>query len=91
MHPQPLDPVGSGLFEQGVEVINVAVHVAVGYHAHQMQGAALLRVPAHLGPCPAGKYFPGLECLADQFGPLGKNPAGPQGIVAHFGIAHVSI
>ena len=56
-----------------------------------MQGTALAGVLAHLGPCPAFEYLPGMDRLAHQLGPLRKYPAHTKGIVPYFGISHIII
>ena len=37
------------------------------------------------------KNLPALDRLMNQFGPLGKNPSGPQGVVPDLPIAHIII
>jgi len=81
-----------GAHHHGLQVIDVAVHIAVGKQTDEVQHAA-----PGLGPC--NDLLPGLalpdgafgDGIGDQSRTLGIHLAGADGIVADFGIAHVVI
>ena len=91
MHAHGLDAFLLGLGDHGLEVVNVAVHVAVGEEAQEVDGAALLACSHHVLPALSVPHGAGVDGLGDELGPLGEDAAGADGVVAHFGVAHVVI
>ena len=88
VEPDSLDALGHGLPHQGVEVRVVAVHVAVGVEAEQVQcrraGPGDDRLP-HIGVENGAR----LDGLIHELGALGEDPARTEGVVADFAVAHV--
>ena len=65
--------------------------VAVGQQAQEVQGLAVLGVGGQLLPGLGLEQRAGLDALGDQLGALGVDLAAAEGVVAHFGVAHVVV
>ena len=86
------DAFGLGLNDHRLQVIDVAMHVAVGKETDEMHYAAP-------GPGPCDDLLPGFALpdrtvgnrIGDQRRALAVNLPGADGVVADFGIAHVVV
>ena len=91
MDPHPFDLLGGAAVEEGVQLVDMAVDIAVRNHPDKMDRAALPRPCHDLFPGPAGENRPAGDGLVDQLRPLGEDPAGPEGVVADLGVAHIAV
>ncbi|OPZ20348.1 MAG: hypothetical protein BWZ10_00684 [candidate division BRC1 bacterium ADurb.BinA364] len=91
MHTHALDRGAAAGVEQGEELMDVAVDVAVGKQADEMNRSAGARALDDL--LPGGAFFQraAFQGMIDELGALGKNTAGAKRVVADFGVAHVVI
>ena len=67
------------------------VDVAVGQQAQEVEGLAVLGVVGQLLPGLGLEQLAGLDALGHQLGALGVDLTAAEGVVAHFGVAHVVI
>ena len=91
MAADALDAFGLGLFQHSKEVGDVGVDVAVGQQAQEMKGLAVLGVFGQLLPGLGLEESAGFNALGDQLGALSIDLAAAEGVVAHFGVAHVVV
>ncbi len=86
------DAVAGGLREQGEEVVDVAVDVAVGQQADEVEWlAGVLDGGDGVVPSRAGEQgFAGDRNL-HELGALVEDPPGTQGVVSDFAVAHVAV
>jgi hypothetical protein len=80
-----------GPLDQGGEMIDVGMDVAVGKEAEEVQGSALLGIADDVLPSIAREQLAGGYGLVDQGRALLEDLARSNGIVAHFGVAHVVV
>eukprot|EP00825_Cyclidium_porcatum_P019967 TRINITY_DN2281_c0_g2_i2.p2 TRINITY_DN2281_c0_g2~~TRINITY_DN2281_c0_g2_i2.p2 ORF type:complete len:229 (-),score=42.06 TRINITY_DN2281_c0_g2_i2:81-767(-) len=86
------DAFGLGLDDHGLQVVDVAMHIAIGEKADEMHDAT-----ASLGP--GNNLLPGLappdgaigNRIGNQRGALAIDLTGTDGVVANFGITHVVV
>ena len=96
MNAHDFDALCLGLHDHRLQVIDVAMHVAVGKEPDEMNGA---RFSVHPGFRTGNDLLPGLalpdgtgsNCIRDQRRALRIHLAGADGVVADLGVAHVVI
>ncbi len=85
-------PLGSGHAKQGNKVVDVAVNAAVGDESHEVQGFARVAGGVHCvhqhGVARQRSIIDGARDADDVHE---DHPAGPQGHVAHLGVAHLPL
>ena len=87
-----LDALGVGLTQQGDQVVDVGMDVAVGQQAQEVHGLALfLGVGSQLLPGLGLVDGAVLNGLADQLGTLGVDLTTAQSIVADLRVAHILV
>jgi hypothetical protein len=92
MDAHRLDAFGLGLHDHRLQVIDVAMHVAIGKQADEMNHTATGLGAGHdLLPGLALPDGAGSNRVGDQRRALAINLAGADGVVANLGIAHVVI
>ena len=91
VHPDPFEAFRRASVKKSIQLVDMAVDIAVGNHADEMDRPAGQADFFQLLPGNAFKDPSGLDGLVDKFGPLGKHPARTQSIMADLGIAHVVI
>jgi hypothetical protein len=79
----------SAALEQGVEVVDVAVDVAVGEQAEQCSVERRRR--EHRPPAGVSKREPEARASCDQLGALVEDAAGADRVVADLAVAHVVV
>ena len=73
-------------------MMDIAVHIAVGEQAQEMQRSAIgLHAADEFLPRLGGIDFAALDGLVDQLRTLGVDLAAAQGVVPHFTVAHIVI
>ena len=86
------DALGAGLADQGLELVDVGVDVAVGEQADEVHDAAgRAHVLDEALPDRGGKDLAALDRLVDELGALGIDLAGAEGVVPDLGVAHVVV
>ena len=92
VHPHGLDAFGPGLNDHGLQVIDVAVHVAVGEQTHEMDHTTTgLGTGDDLLPRLALPDGAGGNGIGDQRRALAVDLAGADSVVTDLGIAHVVV
>ena len=86
-----LHALGVGLPQQGDEVGDVGVDVAVGQQAQKVHGLAGNRVGHQVLPGAGGVQRAVFDGLSHQLGALRVDLAAAQGIVAHLRVAHIVV
>ena len=87
-----LDALGLAAVQQGEQVVDVGMDVAVGQQAQEVEGfALLLRVGRQILPDLGLEDQSGLNGLVYQLGALGIDLAAAEGVVADLGVAHVVV
>ena len=87
-----LDAVFLGMAQQGEEVMNVGMDVAVGKKPQEMHGLVVFHaVSGEIHPSGRAEQRTILDALPHQFGALGVDLAAAEGVVADLGVAHVLI
>ena len=80
-----------GLAQQGDQVMDIGMDVAVGQQAQEVHGLAGQSVGHQVLPGLGGIERPVFNGLAHQLGALRINLAAAKGVVAHLGVAHVIV
>ena len=87
-----LDALGMRMAQQGEEMMDVRVDVAVGQQAEEMEGlAVLVAVRDEALPRLGLEQCARLDGLADELGALRVDLAAAEGIVTDLGVAHVVV
>ena len=92
VHTYVLDPPGCSPLQQSAQVIDMAVHPAIGAETHQVQTATIGQQPIGQGiegGIAAERAVP--NGLADSYQFLADDPAGADGEMANLGIAHLIV
>ena len=86
-----LHALGSGGLQQGDEMGNVGMHIAVGQQAQEVHGVAFLGIGHQLLPGFGREEHAVFDALAHQLGALGVDLTAAQCVVAHLGVAHIIV
>ena len=81
-----------GMAQQGQQMADIGVDVAVGQQAQEVHGLAVLdAVLRQVDPGGRREQRAVLNALAHQLGALGVDLAAAEGVVTHLGVAHVLV
>ncbi len=80
-----------GALDHRFEVVDVAVHIAIGEQAQKVEGSTLLGGVQNILPRLALPDGTGRNGIGDQLGALREHAPSTQSVVTHLGIAHVVV
>ncbi len=91
MQAHPFHAFFGAILQQGVKLLDVRVHIAVGEQADEMERRGTLAAFDQIIPDFGVKDRFVFDGRIHQLGPLRKDTAGADGVVSHFAVAHVFI